>query len=144
MRDDILEHVGTVGWDSSAWTEELLASRKLYPGHNFPAKGKGWTARLKTTEQSMLRFVKRVHSTRSDKGSRLDMPAMEAVTERAALLLSSVAEMTSAIPVSEKRLLDEWVAAWQDGDGRIDSELQAQTRILIAGCRHAGSHILML
>ena len=102
VRNDILEHVGAVGWDSSAWTEESLASRKLYPGHTFSSKGKGWAARLKTTEQSMLCMVKRVHSTHSDKGGRLDTAGMEALAERAALLLSSVSEMTSAIPVSQK------------------------------------------
>ena len=124
VRNEIMEHVGSVGWDASAWTEELLASRKLYPGHSFAAKGKGWAARLKTTDQTMLCFVKRVHATHLS-GGRLDMGSMEALAERAALLMSAVSEMTLAIPVSRKKLVDEWVASWVEGDGRIDNELQA-------------------
>ena len=52
------------------------------------------------------------------------MGSMEALAERSALLVSSVSEMVLAIPVSQKKLVDEWVASWVEGDGRIDNELQ--------------------
>ena len=123
-----MDHVGTHGWESCAWTENFLASKKLYPNHQFPVKTKSWTARLKTTSASQALFVQRVHAVHKP-GDRLDIQAVEDMSERAALVLSCMEETRLALPIPIEKLQAEWAERWVEGDNIIDSELQVRFAI---------------
>ena len=58
--DLILDHVNTLGWDHCVYSEDNLASKRIYVGYQFPAKSKRWQQRLKVTELSMLTMTSRV------------------------------------------------------------------------------------
>ena len=50
----VRDHVSEVGWDKNVLAEEVLASKKLLPGHQFKAPNKLWASRSKVSEASWL------------------------------------------------------------------------------------------
>ena len=56
----VRDHVGTVGWENSVFSEELLASKKLLPGHQFKAPNKLWASRSRMSEGSLLLALRRL------------------------------------------------------------------------------------
>ena len=93
VQDKILEHVGNVSWDDSCWTEDTLASKKIYPGYQFQSKSKQWLSRLKTSEESMGLMVSRLQAVHEQtpsfmRAKKPDMKAVESMSERAAVVLA--------------------------------------------------------
>ena len=62
MLESILSHVSRIGWDNTCWSDDNLASKKIYPIFQFPAKSPRWQARVKTTPESMAMMAQRVQS----------------------------------------------------------------------------------
>ena len=60
--DSILAHVGSMGWQQCAWSEEVLSNKKLYPKFNYPTKSKKWMARVKTTDTSLCLMIERAQN----------------------------------------------------------------------------------
>ncbi|CAL1146424.1 unnamed protein product [Cladocopium goreaui] len=130
--DEILNHVGTLGWENCAWTEENLASKRLFPGHVFPAKNRKWQQRLRVSNRSLRIMVLRIHweqehqSCEKRSQKKPDDRACELLAEKAACLVSLADEFCSEHPITmetvQKKILDEW----SSGCKRIDMELAAQ------------------
>ena len=129
--DEILNHVGTLGWENAAWTEENLASKRLFPGHVFPAKSRKWQQRLKVSDRSLRIMVRRIHweqehQAPGTRSLKMDDRACELLAEKAACLVSLADEFCSEHPIShetvQRKILDEW----STGCTRIDMELSAQ------------------
>ena len=118
MLDEILNHVGTLGWENCAWTEENLASKRLFPGHVFPAKNRKWQQRLRVSDRSLRIMVLRIHweqehqSCEKRSQKKPDDRACELLAEKAACLVSLADEFCSEHPITmetvQKKILDEW------------------------------------
>ena len=116
--DEILNHVGTLGWENCAWTEENLASKRLFPGHVFPAKNRKWQQRLRVSDRSLRIMVLRIHweqehqSCEKRSQKKPDDRACELLAEKAACLVSLADEFCSEHPITmetvQKKILDEW------------------------------------
>ncbi|CAK9068414.1 unnamed protein product [Durusdinium trenchii] len=128
--DAILTHVNNLGWPDSAWTEENLSSKRLFTGHQFPAKTKKWMCRVRVTDDSLRLMTSRVHFTKEHPVPNMpskkdDSGAMEAVAEKAAALTSLAAEFCSEHPVSIEVVREKVLEEWARGCERIDCELTA-------------------
>lgn len=128
--DAILTHVNNLGWPDSAWTEENLSSKRLFTGHQFPAKTKKWMCRVRVTDVSLRLMTSRVHFTKEHPVPNMpskkdDSGAMEAVAEKAAALTSLAAEFCSEHPVSIEVVREKVLEEWARGCERIDCELTA-------------------
>ena len=130
--DDILTHVGVMGWPDSGWTEENLASKRLFPGHAFnTGRSRKWAARLKVTEESFRLMVKRVQlaveNWRPELGKRpvYDVTYMEGVAEKAAALCGLAKEFCKEHPVDYDVVNAKVLKCWAEGDERIDMEVHA-------------------
>ena len=131
--DEILCHVGTLGWENAAWTEENLASKRLFPNHAFPAKSRKWQQRLKVSDKSLRIMVRRIHWDQEHQapGSRsqqkkMDDRACELMAEKAACLVSFAEEFCSEHPISMETVQEKILDEWSTGCKRIDMELSAQ------------------
>ena len=144
MRDLILEHIGTFGWDGCAFTEEILSSKFFYPNMSYPAKDRAWSTRLKSSDASMMSFIKRVDNVHAE-GQRMDLASMEQLSVRAALLHACVQEVKLAVPIPEGKLEKEWIARWEKGDLSLDQELQVACFGLgVYVCMHRLVHYRMI
>eukprot|EP00959_Pyramimonas_sp_CCMP1952_P454731 9470390-Pyramimonas_sp.AAC.1 len=127
--ESILEHVGSMGWGSCVWTEDVLASKKNYPNHQFASKSKKWTARVKTSEESFLLMVERAQNSYEMSNPNLRWkltPAnAEALAERASACLAMAAELQLQVPIPEQKIKDAFIEQWRMGSEHVDFELQA-------------------
>ena len=67
--DYLTEHVGIFGWVHCAFSDDALASKKLYPGQVFKHARSGWTERCTVTEKSCeltLKFLANEWKSRPD------------------------------------------------------------------------------
>lgn len=127
--DSILDHVGSMGWDSCVWTEDTLASKKIYPNHQFASKSKKWTSRVKTSEESFLLMIDRAQNVHEMSNPNLKFKLTpvnaEALAERAAACLAMARELQLQVPIQEQKILDAFVEPWRKGSDSVDFELQA-------------------
>ncbi|CAK8987791.1 Uncharacterized protein SCF082_LOCUS1126 [Durusdinium trenchii] len=129
--DNILTHVGVMGWSESCWTEDNLASKRLFPGHSFHTRSRKWASRLKVTDDSFRYMVKKVQLSvetwRPENGKRpcYDLPTMEGVAEKSAALCGMAKEFCKDHPVAPDVVEVKILKAWAEGDERIELELQA-------------------
>ena len=125
----ILVHVGHLTWEGSCWSDDNLASKKIYPGYQFPSKGKKWVSRLKTNAESMALFVDRIQGIHEKNPSylrkKLDAATMEALSERAATLWHLANEIQLTTPLTERIVREHWLLAWTNGSDHVDMELQS-------------------
>ena len=117
-----------MGWDACCWSEDALASKKICPKYQFPAKSKKWLPRVKSSEDSMRMLVQRVQATH-EKASRLvpkklDTNTLEALAERAAAVENMGKEVQQTVPLSKEVLEKEWWGPWAAGSEHIDREVQ--------------------
>ena len=59
MLTSIVEFVSREGWEECCWTDDALAFKKIYPGHQFNAKSKKWSQRIKVSDDSMEMMINR-------------------------------------------------------------------------------------
>ena len=129
--DDILTHVGIMGWSESCWTEENLASKRLFPGHGFHSRSRKWAPRLKVTDDSLRLLVKKLQHTvenwRPELGKRpiYDVNFVEGVAEKAAALCGMAREFCKEHPVAYDQVEIKVLKPWAEGDERIDMEVDA-------------------
>lgn len=53
----IVAHVGKMPDGQSAWTDDNMSSKRLFPGFGFASKSKKWASRIRVTEESFMMFV---------------------------------------------------------------------------------------
>ena len=58
--DFLSSHVSFHGWSRCAFSDDALASKKVYPGFTFKHQRPGWTDRCKVTECSMVLSLKQL------------------------------------------------------------------------------------
>ena len=128
--DRILQHAWDLGWTQCFWSDENLASKKIYPGYQFPCKSKAWTPRVRTSAKSMHLMTLRAHTTQ-DKSlpcmrKKPDLAEVEGLAERACVVLALAKEVQQTHPnISDNMLQDGWILEWADGSDQIDMEVQA-------------------
>lgn len=128
--DEVVEHVGYWGWDSAAWTDDSLASKKVYPGYQFPAKVKSWLPRVKVCAESMELFVRRVHDSHAQlpeymRKFKKDQAAMDQLAERAAFIWNVGQEFLQQVPVKPGDLQTGFYDLWAFGSSSVDTDAQA-------------------
>ena len=125
----IFLHVSEFGWEGSIWSEDSLATKRMFPGYLFPTKVKSWNNRLRTSEASMRLAVRRLQNNHSKLPAymrkKADTAKAEQIAERAAVVENLARELLARIPINEAILNVEWRDAWADGSDVIDVEVQA-------------------
>ncbi|CAK0825428.1 unnamed protein product [Prorocentrum cordatum] len=124
----IMGHVRTMGWSNCCWSDDNLASKKIYPRHQFPSKSKQWLPRLKTTSKSMMLMVQRAQNLNEqaspDNRKKLTSAQVESMAERAAVCLALAAELQTKVPIPDVKILEAWVAPWSEGSDHINTEIE--------------------
>ena len=91
-----------VGWDKNMLTEEVLASKKLLPGHQFKAPNKLWASRSKVSEGSLMlalnRLLRDFGKLQKGMARKITRAAFEEMLERASLV---------CLPVVKWRTINE-------------------------------------
>ena len=112
----LLDDVPQNGWDESPWSEEGLASKKIYPGSHFrTSHSKAWTKRQVITKES-LRLMRRqicYYNRSVPHKHKLTKPDMEARAEKAVVVFNLGLELDALAKVPwttiEQQFLDKWV-----------------------------------
>ena len=98
----VRDHVSEVGWDKNVLSEEVLASKKLLPGHQFKAPNKLWASRSKVSEGSLMlalnRLLRDFGKLRKGMARKITRAAFEEMLERASLV---------CLPVVKWRTINE-------------------------------------
>jgi len=102
----IFKHTEKMTAGAGVWTDDNIASKKLFPGFSFGAgRSKTWPLRLKVTPESMELMVmhaQHAHETTPAKmRKRPDLQHMVAVAEIAAALYALGQEAMTVVPVKE-------------------------------------------
>ena len=126
---DIVRHVGTVGWQESCWSDDNLASKKIYPKFQFPSKSKKWLPRIRTSDHSMFLMISRAQhvAERSPPYMRkkLEATCVEAMAERAAAAWEFARELQTHLPIPDAQIEEAWLGPWSRGSEHVDTEIQA-------------------
>ncbi|CAK0907391.1 unnamed protein product, partial [Prorocentrum cordatum] len=126
--DSILAHVGNLGWQQCAWSEEVLSNKKIYPKFNFPCKSKKWIPRVRTTDESLCLMIERVQNLHEAQNQMLRMKmtphVAEMMAESAAAVLAIAQEISLTAPIDDAKLQSSWVRAWAEGSDHVHTEIQ--------------------
>ena len=124
--------VSKQGWDKSPFTEEALATKKIYPGQYKPQHpNKQWATRaVVTNASSTLMWTKIVnkHHQQTLAGAprmKINKVRMEAKAEEAACVRSFGEEMQQLVPVPESVLDSCYYAKYINGDPKLELEIQS-------------------
>ena len=124
----LLEYIGNVGWSASAFNEDMLASKKLYPGHSFYSKGKKWAARLRVTPDVFALLLRRLSHVQINTPKALyrkpNRAQAEALCERACVVVALRKEIKTIVPIRDELLEQEWTNPWATGDEIVDTHIQ--------------------
>ena len=110
---EIMDHIGRTSFAGSAWTDDNLSSKKMYPGYTFPTKGKTWmSSTRRVTKETMLLHIRKIHSDHESTPAcmRKKLPNSEIVVwaERAALCWHLGQEFLKMVPISQCKLESSW------------------------------------
>jgi hypothetical protein len=135
-RTELTHYIGAVSWDKCPWTEEALASKKLYPGSGakIAAGNKAWQDRLKVSPASLLLMVRHIHanhsnihanhsSCRSGKKTRTEV---EEVAAMAAAVQNLKTEIQQAMPVPDEVIEELWLSKFASADPKVTTEVRTQ------------------
>jgi hypothetical protein len=99
-------HIGKMSQGSSAWSDDNIASKKLFPGHSFSAKCKKWAARIRVTDDSFimwLKFIQKAHEAKPKKEVRRnDLSENISLAEQAAAVWHLGQELLLAVPIKHE------------------------------------------
>ena len=128
-RELLLKGIGKHGWDSCPWSEDTLASKKLYPKFQFPAKTKKWVNWLKTDDQSMQLVINHVQMAHDKKPEymrkKLEVAELDHLCERAAFVIGLLKWVPTMVPIKPEKLTSDFVSVWAKGaDQHLDVELK--------------------
>jgi hypothetical protein len=126
---NIMLHVSELGWGGNVWSEDSLSSKRLYPGHQFPAKSKKWLMRIKTNPETIELAVNRIQGTHVKAPAylrkKIDSGRVDAISERACAVYYLAEEVLQRVPLDAKCLHAQWTEAWAAGSEHVDTEVQA-------------------
>ena len=127
-KDALVAHVLEFQWESCAFTEDTLGSKKIWVGYAPRGASKAWNERMKVTDQSCLLMIKNVHNTFAKtpfpirrKVSKVDL---ENIAMQAAVVLSLKREVQDLLPISDMILTERWVNKFADADPRVVTEVE--------------------
>ena len=125
----VVEEAGREGWSECPWTEEALASKKIYPGSVFKHSGKQhWVKYGQVTEASVEIMVAAVHVRSRMKivqlRKKVPKKDVEELAEVAAMVDALRLEVLRAAPVPVDRLEKEFVQPFCRGDQAVLLELE--------------------
>ncbi len=115
----LLDHVSKCSWDGCALSDDVLQSKKIYPGFVFRATAKEWTARGKVTPETMrataLHITEIFRRTPKHLRRRPDRAHWEEISNIAAALFAMIVELKAACPISDDDLETELLGPWTEG-----------------------------
>ena len=99
---EVNAHVGRMPQGQSVYTDDNIASKKCYPGYQFPTKSKKWQHRCIVTNESFMLWVKRNHFCFETIPclKKPDLTEMTVLSERAAAVYSIGQEFLSLVPLT--------------------------------------------
>lgn len=123
----VAEMVSATGWEEGCWTEDALASKRIFPGHVFRVvESKAWSARQTVTKASCVLMLERVRRELRKgllRGKILEKQIAERA-QMAAVVTHMVAEFKKIAPVPPEDA-DQWVDLFAEGDPGLDMELRS-------------------
>lgn len=112
----------------SPWSEEALASKKIYPPYCMRVTSKGWNERLRVTKDSMTLMVQHVHASHLMQPKALrkkvDKVRLEEMAMEAALAAALAKEVQQLLPLTDEVLQERWLGLYAGGDTKVMTELQ--------------------
>lgn len=130
LADVILRSVGELGYDNCPFSEDNMASKKIYPGYSFKCTGsKKWAGRKKVTQDSFELHMRRVATLHKallpHMRKKPDKVMMEEIAERAAVVWALGVEASQQAPIDPKLMQTMYYDAWGSGLGGIDVEVMS-------------------
>ena len=126
--DAILAHVGNLSWDAAVWSDDNLATKKLYPKFQFTCKAKSWLPRLKTSEKSMELCVlrlQRLHEKKPEyQRKKPDSAVVDECSQLAALAANLAQEIQLVVPISKSKIDENFLIPFSEGCALIQKELE--------------------
>jgi len=128
-RELLLVGIGKTGWDNSPWSDDTLASKKLYPKFQFPSKSKKFANWIKTDDESMLLLIRHVHHDHDKRPSymqkKMELHELESLCMRAAFVMNISRWVPSQMPIDQKKLQENFLNVWEKGeDAHLDVEVK--------------------
>ena len=126
---DIFDQIVSVtGWLKSPFTDEGLGIKRIYPGAITRCSCKTWTARLRTTAESMklmfLHIGKTVETLGERSCSKLSKAHMTELAEMAAYVYNIGKELQKTAPITDQQLWDNWCSKFVEDDCSVIMEVQ--------------------
>ena len=128
--EHLQSHVQAVGWQSCAFTDDALSSKKLLPGHTFRlvSGSKVWTALGKVTEESATlaieHAVNKFLNTCADARRKFTRNDLEQFSQQAAFVVNMKCSALQEVPLDSTEVDKHWVRAWAMAETVVVLEVQ--------------------
>lgn len=116
----------TYGWEDGPYTEDCLATKRIFPGYIFRADGKEWTQRQTVTKDSCIWMLRRIDREMAKQNLRgkLTEKMMGERAQMAAVAVNVSKELRRTAPVSDDAV-QAWLLRWAEGDASLDMEIKS-------------------
>ena len=119
--------VSATGWEDGCWTEDALASKRIFPGYAFRCHdSKAWTARQTVTTTSCVLMIERILHD-AHKGVLRGKLLEKVIAERAqmsAIVHNVSEEIQKTVPLM-KDDVEMWLDSFRKGDPSLDMEVRS-------------------
>jgi hypothetical protein len=126
-RRELISHSNTHGWEQCAWTEDMLASKKLLPGQTPRTPNKKWNLRQTTCNESCTLMVKQINSDFEKMPLHARRKGTKTGAEEAALICAlawNVAmEAQQLMPIEDATLKSGFLDKVANSDPKVITEL---------------------
>lgn len=138
----IVQSVSEFTWEGCPFSDDCLATKRIFPGKHFRATSKAWTERQVVTAESVHMMVQHVLHEHSKKPvalrKKLSKSQMEELAEQAAIVWNLSVEVKTSVPVPEMTLKDCFLEKWVQGDAKVPGlpklDLDAPRSLLALQC----------
>ncbi len=125
----LTDHVLSVGWDKSAFSDDALSGKRYLPGHQFRGGGKVWQSRTKVVPASCLLMFEHTvaaHGRRPEHMlKKIDKAGMDEEAEMAAAVHHLMREVSNVMPISMDQLQKGFADKYIQGDPQVELEVQS-------------------
>jgi len=126
----VVDATSKYGWETGPFSEDTLASKKLYPGNHFRTiNSKKWTNRQVVTKEScrltFMRLIKRFGTAPVMFRHKLTKHKSEEVSEQTAVFWHLLEEAAADTPVTLATFEAKCAPKWVDADPKLDLEIMS-------------------
>lgn len=116
--------VGQHGWEMCPWSEEALASKKIFPPYAVRVSARGWSQRLRVTMESVVLMVQHVHMDHLKQPKLLRKKATKRRMEECAVEAAFASAIANELLPMDQALHRQWLGLYTSCDTKALLELQ--------------------